>query len=324
MILHWKVSPDIVHELGELQRSHECPRLASEVGAHPLWEIEQRGRGPRDNRAALAQDQVDGTPDRETLECRGAVAASLAGLEEQRLRQRREIAEEESQHQLWADGLRPELCRARGRARRDASAALSVTSSPCADTVHAVGGGSAVDKRGINEDLQGELERREAEHVVHVRVFQARCEQKLQEHRREFHALLETAKSFRALRNEAVRRQALELDALRRLHRAKMAQLEVSSNLFSRELREDSFATAKQVEEKHLRYPMLENIRCNTMSDTSCNSSNKNRRGGKPPLFLVRLSTERWSGPIVFGARSFVRSPKDTHPCMPRVTRHPS
>jgi len=39
MILHWKASPDIVHALGELQRSHECPRLVSEVGAHPLWEV---------------------------------------------------------------------------------------------------------------------------------------------------------------------------------------------------------------------------------------------------------------------------------------------
>ena len=57
--------------------------------------------------------------------------------------------------------------------------------------------------RGSNEDLQGRLERREAEHVVHVRVFQARCEQKLQEHRREFDALLETAKSFLALRKRS-------------------------------------------------------------------------------------------------------------------------
>ena len=96
MIQHWKASPDIVHALKKLQRSHECPRPASEVGAHPLCEVEQRGRGSRDHRAALAQDQVDGTSDTETLECRGAVAASLAGLEEQRLRQRREIAEEES------------------------------------------------------------------------------------------------------------------------------------------------------------------------------------------------------------------------------------
>ena len=33
---------------------------------------------------------------------------------------------------------------------------------------------------------------------------------------------------------------------------------------------------------------------------------------------------EGWSSPIVFDARSFVRSLKDTHPCMRRVTRHPS
>ena len=151
-------------------------------------------------------------------------------------------------HQLWADGLRRELCRVRGRARRDASAALSVASCPCADTVHAVSGGSAVDMRGSSEGLQGELESREVEHVVHVRVFQARCEQKLQEHRREFDALPQTAKSFPALRNKAVRLQALDLHALRGLRRAKMAQLEVSSNLFSRDC-EDSFATAKQVEE---------------------------------------------------------------------------